>query len=54
MEETVEDMEMQFTQVDPADHEKQRKLKDEYDGLKSDLSELYEEWEELTEDLAQS
>lgn len=54
MEETVEDMEMQFTQVDPADHEKQRKLKDEYDGLKSDLSALYEEWEELTEDLAQS
>lgn len=54
MEETIEDVETQFTQVDPADHEKHRKLKEEYDGLKSDLSELYEEWEELTEELAQS
>ncbi|MFO7976161.1 MAG: ABC-F family ATP-binding cassette domain-containing protein [Candidatus Hydrogenedentota bacterium] len=54
MEETIGDVEREFTQVDPADHEKQRELKEEYDGLKGDLSSLYEEWEELTEELAQS
>ena len=54
MEETVEDIEMQFTRVDPADHARQRQLKEEYDGLKADLSSLYQEWEELTEELAQS
>ncbi|HQM34460.1 MAG TPA: ABC-F family ATP-binding cassette domain-containing protein [Candidatus Hydrogenedentes bacterium] len=54
MEETVEDIEMQFTRVDPADHASQRLLKEEYDGLKADLSSLYQEWEELTEELAQS
>lgn len=52
MEETIEDLEAQFAQVDPADHEKQRKLKEEYDGLKADLAVLYSEWEELTEELA--
>ena len=54
MEEAVEDLEAQFTKLDPADHEGQRRLKEEYDGLKADLSLLYQEWEELTEELAQS
>ncbi|HOF40827.1 MAG TPA: ABC-F family ATP-binding cassette domain-containing protein [Candidatus Hydrogenedentes bacterium] len=54
MEQTIEDIEMQFTQADPADYAGQRKLKEEYEGLKADLASLYEEWEELTEELAQN
>ena len=54
MEQTVEDIEMQFTQADPSDYAAQRKLKEEYDGLKADLASLYDEWEELTEELAQN
>ena len=54
MEEAVEDLEAQFAQLDPAGHEAQRRLKEEYDGLRADLLLLYQEWEELTEELAQS
>ena len=36
-----------FSQVDPSDYGEAQRLKDEYDGLKGDLQELYSAWEEL-------
>jgi len=36
-----------FAALDPTDYAKAQELKDEYDGMKQDLQELYAEWEEL-------
>lgn len=36
-----------FASVDPADYQAAQRLKEEYDGLKQDLQELYAAWEEL-------
>jgi len=47
VEQLISDLEAQFVTLDPADYERARTLKEEYDGLKSDLQALYEEWEEL-------
>ncbi|GMW00668.1 MAG: ABC transporter ATP-binding protein [Candidatus Hydrogenedentota bacterium] len=53
MEETLEDFDKRFLNIDPADYEGARKLKDDYDGLKRDLSELYESWEVLASEVDQ-
>ena len=49
MEHLIEEMESRFVQIDPADFETARSLKDEYEGMKADLKALYAEWEELAE-----
>jgi ATP-binding cassette subfamily F protein 3 len=49
IEEMVEGLEAQFTRLDPADYVRARTLKEEYDGLKRDLQELYSEWECLVD-----
>jgi ATP-binding cassette subfamily F protein 3 len=53
MEETLADLESQFSQVDPADYETAQRLKNDYDGMKTDLTELYSEWETLADELAE-
>jgi archaellum component FlaC len=53
MEEMVEALEAQFGQVDPSDFSRTANLKQEYDGLKSDLKALYAEWERLAEEAAE-
>lgn len=52
MEETIQEMESRFTQLDPADFEAAKELKQEYDNLKQDLAEMYAEWERLAEETA--
>jgi len=47
VEEMIEQMEVQFTQLDPGNYEAAQTLKEEYDGLKQDLTAMYAEWEEL-------
>ena len=54
LEQHIESLEEQFTKTDPADYQQVQALKTEYDGLKADLAELYEEWESLAEDQAQA
>ena len=49
MEHLIEEMESRFTQIDPADFETARSLKDEYDSMKADLKDMYVEWETLAE-----
>jgi ATP-binding cassette subfamily F protein 3 len=51
IEELLEQAEGQFAHVDPADYVGLQNLKDNYDGLKADLSAMYEEWERLAEEL---
>jgi hypothetical protein len=36
-----------FAALYPADYTKAQELKDEYDGMKQDLQELYAEWADL-------
>ncbi len=36
-----------ITALDPTDYAKAQALREEYDGTKQDLQELYAEWEEL-------
>ncbi len=50
IEEMIAALEVQFTQIDPSDYQNAQQLKSEYDGLKSDLSEMYIEWERIAED----
>jgi ATP-binding cassette subfamily F protein 3 len=52
VEQMVEDLEAQFCRLNPADHERIRTLKEEYDGLRADLRTLYEEWERLVSEQA--
>ena len=49
MEHLIEEMEARFIQIDPADFEKARSLKEEYEGMKTDLQAMYAEWEQLAE-----
>jgi ATP-binding cassette, subfamily F, member 3 len=49
MESLIEGFDEKFSQVDPSDYQKAQELKDEYEGLKTDLQELYQSWEELSE-----
>ena len=48
MEELVGSYDAKLSQIDPLDYTATQNLKDEYDGLKADLQELYSAWEELT------
>ena len=52
MEELLETLESRFAEVDPSDYKRLQDLKEEYDGLKADLANMYEAWERLAEDLA--
>ncbi len=47
MEALIEEFSHRFAALDPADYAKAQALKDEYEGMKQDLQELYAEWEEL-------
>jgi ATP-binding cassette subfamily F protein 3 len=47
MEGLIEEFSHRFAALDPTDYAKAQELKDEYDGMKQDLQELYAEWEEL-------
>jgi ATP-binding cassette, subfamily F, member 3 len=49
VEETINDLEAKFTEIDPNDYGKQQELKQEYDALKVDLGELYSAWEEAVQ-----
>ncbi|HPO15504.1 MAG TPA: ABC-F family ATP-binding cassette domain-containing protein [Candidatus Hydrogenedentes bacterium] len=49
MEELIESYHEKFAAVDPADYQAAQQLKEEYEGLKNDLQQLYEEWESLVE-----
>ncbi len=49
MEELIESYHAKFASVDPADYQATQQLTDEYEGLKRDLQELYEEWEGMIE-----
>jgi len=53
VESLVGDCEERFTKADPKNHEQLVELKEEYEGLKNDLGEMYQEWEELSEDTTQ-
>jgi len=52
IEEILEGVEAQFASVAPSDFTRLQELKGTYDGLKADLSAMYEEWERLAEELA--
>ncbi len=47
MESLIKGYDEKFTQIDPQDYQQLQVLKDEYDGLKVDLRQMYEEWESL-------
>jgi hypothetical protein len=47
MEGLVSEIELRFTKVDPTDYATQQSLKEEYEALKADLSEMYQAWESL-------
>ena len=47
MESLIEEFSHRFAALDPTDYSKAQALKEEYDGMKQDLQELYAEWEEL-------
>ncbi|MCX5769269.1 MAG: ATP-binding cassette domain-containing protein [Candidatus Hydrogenedentes bacterium] len=49
MEALVEEIEQQFAAIGAADYEQTRALKEQYDGLKSDLQGMYAEWEKMIE-----
>ena len=50
LEELIDAFDQRFLDLDPADYEAARALKEEHDGLKQDLQALYEEWEKLVEE----
>jgi ATP-binding cassette subfamily F protein 3 len=50
LESVVEEYEGRFASLDPQNFEAARRLKEEYDGLKDDLAEMYAEWERLAEE----
>jgi ATP-binding cassette, subfamily F, member 3 len=50
IEELVADYDRRFADLDPADYETANRLQSEYEGLKSDLGDLYAEWESLAEE----
>ncbi|MBX7256549.1 MAG: ABC-F family ATP-binding cassette domain-containing protein [Candidatus Hydrogenedentes bacterium] len=50
LEEMIAALEQRFTEIDPSDYQTAQQLKSEYDGLKSDLSEMYVEWERIAEE----
>jgi len=47
MEALIGEFSHRFAALDPADYAKAQALKEEYEGMKQDLQELYAEWEEL-------
>ena len=47
MESLIEEFSHRFAALDPTDYARAQALKEEYDGMKQDLQELYAEWEEL-------
>lgn len=49
MEEMVESYHDKFAALDPADYVAIQKLTEEYEGMKEDLQQLYQEWEDLVE-----
>lgn len=53
IEEMITEIEGRFPTLDPADFEAGRQLTAEYDGLKKDLGEMYQEWERLAGELAE-
>ncbi|MCC6696091.1 MAG: hypothetical protein IT365_10725 [Candidatus Hydrogenedentes bacterium] len=53
VEELVNGIEARFTEIDPSDYETARQLKEEYDGLKRDLGDMYAEWERLAEEMTE-
>ncbi|MFP4172638.1 MAG: ribosomal protection-like ABC-F family protein [Candidatus Hydrogenedentota bacterium] len=52
LETLIEEYEERFTGLDPSDYTKANTLKEEYEGLKADLQELYGHWESLADELA--
>ena len=53
IEELISETETQFASLDPADHERGRVLKEEYEGLQQDLKDMYEAWERLAEEMTE-
>ena len=51
VESLVASYEQKFATVDPADYQTAQALHDEYEGLRADLRTMYEEWENLAEEL---
>ncbi|MBI2431685.1 MAG: ABC-F family ATP-binding cassette domain-containing protein, partial [Candidatus Hydrogenedentes bacterium] len=49
LEELIQTYEAKFASVDPSDYAGLQRMKDEYDGYRADLQELYQEWEVLSE-----
>ena len=47
MEELVSGFDVRFSTIDPSDYVRAQQLKEEYEGLKTDLKGLYSEWETL-------
>ena len=52
VEQLLADMEGRFATINPADYQQAADLKREYDGLKADLTSMYEEWERLSDEMA--
>lgn len=52
VEELIEDLEKRFAETPPSDYAALGSQKEEYEGLKGDLAELYSEWEDLSETLS--
>ncbi|MCP4645919.1 MAG: ABC-F family ATP-binding cassette domain-containing protein [bacterium] len=50
MEETITSVEAESATIDPNDYERARQLREQYEGMKGDLAEMYAEWERLAEE----
>lgn len=53
LEEVIAGHEQRFAGVDPADYQTVQALHEEYEGLRTDLKAMYEEWENLAEAIHQ-
>ena len=53
IEELVQEKEKHFEGIDPADFEKISAASEEYEALKRDLKDMYNEWESLADILSQ-
>lgn len=52
VEELISSIEARFSALSPTDFETSRRLTEEYEGLKRDLTEMYAEWERQAEELS--
>jgi ATP-binding cassette subfamily F protein 3 len=49
LEELIQGFDARFAALDPADYKRAEELKGEYEGMKADLKELFEQWESLND-----